>query len=324
MGNICDCCGVRGKGPASLPENASGGNAGYGYALAKNDRTRMEDAVVVNDNVSEHRCYAVVDGHGGDRAAMLLQEMLPSKLGQHLQGSKTKDQAVMDAFGDLDEELKFALLQQEPKAVGRTAGAVACVATIQGKELLLANLGDCRAVVCEGGQVKFATADHSPVSNKLEKERLQALGVAVEGGYVGGELQVTRAFGDLWGPRWGDRPEAGRLGLHARGCNLGDWRRHRVCPNCQRWHMGRLTGSAGPHDRTQNLAGNKVSPGRCPSGSGSGWQSHQSGQCGSRRRGCQCGSGGGGGCGVPARSFPISVMNIYISIYRDTDILFDQ
>ncbi|CAE7719075.1 unnamed protein product [Symbiodinium sp. CCMP2592] len=199
MGNICECCGVRAKGPASLPEHASGGNAGCGYALAKNDRTRMEDAVVLNDNVAGHRCYAVVDGHGGDRAAMFLQEMLPSKLGQHLQGSKTKEHVVMDTFAELDEELKLALLQQEPKAIGRTSGAVACVATIQGKELLLANLGDCRAVVCEGGQVKFATADHSPVSNKLEKERLQALGVAVEGGYVGGELQVTRAFGDLDG-----------------------------------------------------------------------------------------------------------------------------
>ena len=198
MGNLCVCCGVRGKGPALLPENASGGNAGYGYALAKNDRARMEDAVVVNDNVSGHRCYAVVDGHGGDRAAILLREMLPSKLGQQLQGSKTKEQATRDAFVEVDEELKLAL-RQEPKAPGRTPGAVACVAMLEGTDLILANLGDCRALVCEGGQVKFATADHSPVSNKLEKERLQALGVAIEGGYVGGELQVTRAFGDLDG-----------------------------------------------------------------------------------------------------------------------------
>ncbi|CAE7271678.1 unnamed protein product, partial [Symbiodinium sp. KB8] len=158
----------------------------------------MEDAVVVNDNVSGHRCYAVVDGHGGDRAAILLREMLPSKLGQQLQGSKTKEQATRDAFVEVDEELKLAL-RQEPKAPGRTPGAVACVAMLEGTDLILANLGDCRALVCEGGQVKFATADHSPVSNKLEKERLQALGVAIEGGYVGGELQVTRAFGDLDG-----------------------------------------------------------------------------------------------------------------------------
>ena len=44
MGNFCDCCGVRAKGPEGLPEYGSGGSAKCGFALARNDRARMEDA----------------------------------------------------------------------------------------------------------------------------------------------------------------------------------------------------------------------------------------------------------------------------------------
>ena len=35
------------------------------------DRQRMEDVVAISDNIGGCRCYAVFDGHGGDKATHL-------------------------------------------------------------------------------------------------------------------------------------------------------------------------------------------------------------------------------------------------------------
>ena len=80
VGSLCDCCGVRDKEQIGLPEYGSGGNSQYGFALAKNDRARMEDAVAMEENVAGHKCLAVFDGHGGDKAARRAQELLPKQL----------------------------------------------------------------------------------------------------------------------------------------------------------------------------------------------------------------------------------------------------
>ncbi|CAE7543019.1 unnamed protein product [Symbiodinium necroappetens] len=45
--------------------------------------------------------------------------------------------------------------------------------------------------------VSTKTMDHSPEKNAEEKHRLQKLGVTIDGGYVDGHLQVSRALGDI-------------------------------------------------------------------------------------------------------------------------------
>ena len=81
MGNFCDCCGVRAKGPEGLPEYGSGGSAKCGFALARNDRARMEDAIAIHKDVGGYTCAAVFDGHGGDKAAKLGQGSAPTEAG---------------------------------------------------------------------------------------------------------------------------------------------------------------------------------------------------------------------------------------------------
>ena len=62
----------------------------------------------------------------------------------------------------------------------------------------LANLGDCRAVLCrEGHKARAITSDHSPAKSEAETERLRQLGVEVHGGYVGEHVAVSRAFGNV-------------------------------------------------------------------------------------------------------------------------------
>jgi len=200
MGNLCECCGIRDKGPTGLPPCGSGGNAKHGFAVAINDRPTMEDAIVIQENVGGYTCLAVFDGHGGDTAARLAQSYVPKQLDQHLQQTTDKEKAAIDAFHAV-EELMHAELAGEANMLpsGTSSGTVACAALFKDKEVILINLGDCRAVVCESSKVATKTKDHSPEKNEPEKQRLKQTGVSMEYGYVDGKVQVSRAFGDITG-----------------------------------------------------------------------------------------------------------------------------
>ena len=206
MGNTCGCCGAREKGPekrpetgpAALPEDASGGAKDYGFALAKNDRKRMEDAVAVNEDVAGYKLFAVFDGHGGDKATKLAQQLLPEQLHQHLQQAGCKKKAGSDAFTALDDRLCSMLLEEEKMPMPDTSsGTVVCAALLKDRELLVLNAGDCRLVASEGGTAAAYTTDHSPEKNEQERKRLETLGVCVDGGYVDGQIQVSRALGNI-------------------------------------------------------------------------------------------------------------------------------
>ena len=170
MGNACGCCGAREKGPEkgpagplALPEDASGGAEDYGFALAKNDRQKMEDAVAVNEDVAGYRLFAVFDGHGGDEATKLAQQLLPEQLHQHLQQAGCKKQAGSDAFTSVDDRLCAILREKLSQARSRrgvkekmpisdtSSGTVECAALLKDKEILVINAGDCRLVASEGG-----------------------------------------------------------------------------------------------------------------------------------------------------------------------------
>ena len=198
MGNVCQCCGAREKDPSLLPDYASGGNSQHGFALAKNDRCRMEDAVSISDNVAGHACFAVFDGHGGEKATVLAKQFLPLQLEKHLEQESSKEEAAHQAFAAMDEQMQKQLAEEAKVfTAGTSSGTVACVALLQEEELVLLNLGDCRAVVCENGKVGTTTRDHHPEKNDQEKQRLEELGVCIEGGYVDGKVQVSRALGDI-------------------------------------------------------------------------------------------------------------------------------
>ena len=170
----------------------------HGFAFARHDRARTEDAVAIDESIAGHKCFAVFDGHGGDMAAKLAQKLLPQQLESNLHKSKDKGQAAIDAFLASDQEIQKDLANEARVfSTGTSSGTVCCAALLQDKELILLNLGDCRAVVCESAKVAEKTADHSPDKNKEEKQRLVNLGVNIDGGCVDGQVQVSRALGDV-------------------------------------------------------------------------------------------------------------------------------
>lgn len=67
------------------------------------------------------------------------------------------------------------------------------------RRLLVANAGDCRAVLCRRGRAIDLSADHDPLHDG-ERKRIESAGGIVtetEGvGYVNGQLSVARSIGD--------------------------------------------------------------------------------------------------------------------------------
>ena len=149
----------------------------------------------VVENVAGFRFFAVYDGHAGSEAVLAAKKVLPEKMASCLYAGTDVKMAICSAFKAADEEL-VKLLQGSPEQEV-TSGTVVCVALVKGKDLWIANLGDCRAVACKENKVETITFDHSPVKNEAEVKRLQQLGVAVSGGYVGDHVAVSRALGNF-------------------------------------------------------------------------------------------------------------------------------
>eukprot|EP00602_Paraphysomonas_sp_CaronLab_P008243 CAMPEP_0185019610 /NCGR_PEP_ID=MMETSP1103-20130426/2225_1 /TAXON_ID=36769 /ORGANISM="Paraphysomonas bandaiensis, Strain Caron Lab Isolate" /LENGTH=382 /DNA_ID=CAMNT_0027550025 /DNA_START=248 /DNA_END=1396 /DNA_ORIENTATION=- len=78
------------------------------------------------------------------------------------------------------------------------AGCTACVSLKHGNDLYVANAGDSRAVLCRGDGSAYALSfDHKP-NDKTESDRIIAAGGFVnQVGRVNGNLNLSRAIGDL-------------------------------------------------------------------------------------------------------------------------------
>ncbi|KAE8677808.1 putative protein phosphatase 2C 59 [Hibiscus syriacus] len=103
-------------------------------------------------------------GHGGARAAEYVKHNLYSNLIRHPKFISDTKSAIADAYSHTDTEF----LKSE-NTRNRNAGSTASTAILVGDRLLVANVGDSRAVICRGGNGTWR---------------------------VGGILAVSRAFGD--------------------------------------------------------------------------------------------------------------------------------
>lgn len=178
----------------------------------------MEDAHLVHA-IERDAFFCVYDGHGGSAAAYHCRDHLHLRILSSLGCGATPAEALVDGFARIEDELLSEQRQQLAwrMAAGSTGaptgaplelcGATALVALLREGSVHLAWLGDCRAVLCRGGEAVDLTRDHvlSGGAGCSERARVLAEGGEIEGGRLSGFLEVARAFGDL-DPATGCKP----------------------------------------------------------------------------------------------------------------------
>jgi len=156
----------------------------------------------LNNGWSNTSVFGVFDGHGGDGMSKFCEKHMPSTIASY--PPQDVRNAVVGAFHRVDE-------------AGRTSnhqgsGSTAMVCCVREDTIYVGNAGDCRAVLCRGGQAIVMSEDHRP-SREAERERIEAAGGWVEqasktdaDSRVNGDLSVSRGLGDYYLKQDAGRP----------------------------------------------------------------------------------------------------------------------
>lgn len=173
-------------------------------------RDSMDDEHIQIDDLSVHlgslfkwpvpsAFYAVFDGHGGPEAAAYIKKNAMKLFFEDAELPEAYD--IDELFlQELENSHKKAFLLADlaladEQSVGGGCGTTALTALVLGSHLLVANAGDCRAVLCRKGIAVDMSQDHRP-SYLPERLRVEKLGGYIDDGYLNGNLAVTRALGD--------------------------------------------------------------------------------------------------------------------------------
>jgi len=144
---------------------------------------------------------SVYDGHAGHRCAEFLAHSLPAELRKETLNSNSSlgggsvlpsEEGIKKIFKALDQMWLDSAAKKEPKIED---GSTALCVALDCSDLLIANCGDCRAILSQGGQTVALTRDHKP-TDEVEHQRIVNYGGTVFGGRLQGKLAVSRAFGN--------------------------------------------------------------------------------------------------------------------------------
>ncbi|KAK7201672.1 protein phosphatase 2C-like protein [Novymonas esmeraldas] len=199
-----------------------------GSGCVQGMRPTMEDAHFVELNAAEVRgqpvsLLAVLDGHCGRRVADLGAKWLPHYILHHAALGENNALALVESILQTDREIFHTLQtkktqqQQQQRKMGRgsgrrrrdveedvfdeaagdaNGGSTLIAATVYGRMLYVACLGDARAVLYDGHTTIAMSEDHKP-GNTDESRRIAKCGGFVQFGRVCGILAVSRALGDF-------------------------------------------------------------------------------------------------------------------------------
>jgi serine/threonine protein phosphatase PrpC len=177
-------------------------SAGYADTIGK--RPAMEDKLVIAGQLGARPdvdYFAVFDGHGSADAAAFAGKSLHKYLQDALEARKWANDLASVTAACTDA---LAACQRAIEADSVEGGTTAIVTLVIQKQLYVANLGDCRAVlITRDGKGERASYDHKP-TDPVEESRIVSSGghvtrVTANGvttGRVNGMLAVARSLGD--------------------------------------------------------------------------------------------------------------------------------
>lgn len=131
----------------------------------------------------------VFDGHGGTDAASFVRKNILKFILEDKDFPTSIEKAMQSAYVKADHA--FA----DHPHLDCSSGTTALTVLIFDRKMLIANAGDCRAVLGKRGRAIELSKDHKP-NCMSEKLRIEKLGGTVTDGYLNGQLSVARAIGD--------------------------------------------------------------------------------------------------------------------------------
>lgn len=181
-----------GKGKSKMSKNVT-----HGYHTVKGKASHpMEDYVFadfkqVEDN--ELGLFAIFDGHVSQEVPDYLKNNLFNNILKEPNFWNEPEEAVRRAYLITDEKIL-----KKSADLGKGGSTAVTAILINCQKLVVANLGDSRAVVCHNGKAKQLSVDHEPDSERQDVEDRGGFVTKFPGDVarVDGQLAVARAFGD--------------------------------------------------------------------------------------------------------------------------------
>ncbi|KAL2944374.1 putative protein phosphatase 2C 39 [Bienertia sinuspersici] len=181
-----------GKGKSKVSKNVT-----HGYHTAKGKSSHpMEDYVFaefkqVEDN--ELGLFAIFDGHLSQQVPDYLRSNLFNNILNEPDFWNETESAIRRAYRITDDKI----LEQSAD-LGRGGSTAVTAILLNCQKLVVANLGDSRAIICRNGKAKQLSVDHEPDSERQDIEDRGGFVTKFPGDVarVDGQLAVARAFGD--------------------------------------------------------------------------------------------------------------------------------
>ncbi|XP_076830892.1 protein phosphatase Mn(2+)-dependent 1K isoform X2 [Brachyhypopomus gauderio] len=191
-----------------------------GCASQIGQRKENEDRYQLSQLTDNVLYFAVFDGHGGAQAADFCHKYMEGHIKDLLTEGDSLEVVLTKAFLSVDKALARHL-HFVADASALSSGTTATVALLRdGIELVVASVGDSRAMLCRRNKAVKLTMDHTP-ERKDEKERIRNSGGFVSWNslgqpHVNGRLAMTRSIGDFDLKNAGviAEPETRRVSLH--------------------------------------------------------------------------------------------------------------
>ncbi|OIW08245.1 hypothetical protein TanjilG_15206 [Lupinus angustifolius] len=181
-----------GKGKSKIDKHIT-----HGFHLVKGkSRHPMEDYVVAQfKQVDNHELglFAIFDGHSGHNVPDYLQSHLFDNILKEPDFWTEPVNAVKRAYTMTD-----STILEKSGELGKGGSTAVTAILVNCQLLIVANIGDSRAVICQNGVAKPLSVDHEPTT---EYEDIKNRGGFVSNfpgdvPRVDGQLAVSRAFGD--------------------------------------------------------------------------------------------------------------------------------
>ncbi|KAI5080669.1 hypothetical protein GOP47_0003852 [Adiantum capillus-veneris] len=169
----------------------------FGYSLVKGkSKHHMEDYHVAEFRVVKQKelgLFAIFDGHLGHSVAIYLQHHLFGNIIKHPGFWNEPRKALMEAYAETDKAII-----SKAKELGRGGSTAVTAIVVDGHKLLIANVGDSRAVLCRAGVASQLSVDHEPSTEQSSIEDMGGFVSSIPGDVprLDGQLAVSRAFGD--------------------------------------------------------------------------------------------------------------------------------